>query len=309
MTLQQFEYIVALHKLKHFAKAAEYCGVTQPTLSSMVQKLEEELGVKIFNRSTQPVETTPVGRLIVEQARHTLLCARGVQQTVDEQRQSISGTFRLAVLPTIAPYLIPRFFPQMMQTYPELDMRVVELQTAQIVRALQRSEIDAAIVARHKDLVRFDAVTLFYEKYFAYVAQGEKTYDLNQIRPADLNGAYLWLLEEGHCFRDQLVSFCRLQAARRSKRAYSLGSIETFMRIVESGKGVTFIPELATLQLMPAQRPLVRPFALPVPSREIQLVYSSHFIRRTLLQAVTDEIRRGVPQEMWELRQGMRPLV
>lgn len=302
MTLQQLEYVVAVYRFKHFAKAAEYCDVTQPTLSSMIQKLEEELGVKIFNRKRTPITPTAVGQDIVEQAWKVLLRARKLKEIVEEDRHSLLGTFNIGVLPTIAPYLIPRFFPQLMNEYPSMDIRITEMQTEDIKHALQHGDIDAGILAKVEGLDHFDMQPLFFEQFFAYVAKGDRLYGNATIRIADLTGEYLWLLDEGHCFRDQLVKYCQLKAASRSKKAYSLGSIETFMRIVESGKGLTFIPELALLQLSDEQKQLVKPFAIPVPTREIVLMTGRGFIRHTLRQLLVDEIRRSVPEEMLQLR-------
>lgn len=302
MTLQQLEYVVAVYRFKHFAKAAEYCDVTQPTLSSMIQKLEEELGVKIFDRKRNPIRPTAVGQDIVEQAWKVLLRARKLKEIVEEDRHSLLGTFNIGVLPTIAPYLIPRFFPQLMNEYPDMDIRITEMQTEDIKRALQHGDIDAGILARVEGLDNYDMETLFFEQFFAYVAKSDRLYNNANIRISDLTGEYLWLLDEGHCFRDQLVKYCQLKAASRSKKAYSLGSIETFMRIVESGKGVTFIPELALLQLSDEQKQLVKPFALPVPTREIVMMTGKGFIRRTLRQLLIDEIRRAVPEQMLRLR-------
>src|SRR3712207_8529344 len=145
--------------------------------------------------------------------------------------------------------------------------------------------------------------SLYYEQFYAYVAEGDPLFNYQTIKPADLTGEFLWLLDEGHCFRDQLVKFCQLKAASRSKKSYNLGSIETFMRIVENGKGLTFIPELAIPQLSDEQRKLVRSFALPVPSREIGLLTGSGFIRYSLLNMLVEHIRSSVPAEMLKPRQ------
>ncbi|MBM6992595.1 MAG: LysR family transcriptional regulator [Prevotella sp.] len=302
MTLQQLEYIIAVARLKHFAKAADYCEVTQPTLSAMVQKLEDELGIKIFDRRRQPIEPTQSGRGIIEQAKRVVAAARQLHAKAEEEKQSITGVFNIGVLPTIAPYLVPRFFPQLMKRHPEMDVRVTEMKTADMKKALRQGELDAGILARIDGLEEMTCEPLFFEQFFAYVAEGDALFANSSIRTADLAGEYLWLLDEGHCFSDQLVKFCGLKAARRSKRSYNLGSIETFMRIVESGKGVTFIPELATLQLTDCQKRLVRPFALPVPTREIVMMTAPGFVRHTLLSLLTEAIRNAVPQEMLKLR-------
>ena len=251
MTIQQLEYILAVDQFRHFAKAAEYCRVTQPTLSAMIQKLEDELGVKLFDRSMTPVCPTAIGKKVLEQARKILSEVICVKEIISEEQHSLSGTFRLAVLPTIAPYLLPRFFPQLMEKYPDLDIRGMEMKTPDIRKALLER---------------------------------------------------LWLLDEGHCFRDQLVRFCQMEAVKISQMAYRLGSMETFMHMVESGKGITFIPELAVMQLSEEQKELVRPFAIPRPTRQIVLVTRKDFIRTSLLQVLKEEIQAAVPKEMLTLQ-------
>ena len=229
MTLQQLEYIIALARHRQFAKAADACGVTQPTLSAMIQKLEEELGAKIFERRKQPVAPTPVGLIILERAEEILMRAQRLKEAVNEAQHSLKSTFSIGILPTIAPYLLPRFLPQLMQTYPDTDVRFIEMKTAEIKRALDQNEIDAGIVAELEDMDNFSAHTLFYEQFLAYIAESDPLAAKSSIKSADLKDEYLWLLDEGHCFRDQLVKFCQLKAASHSKKAYNLGSIETFM--------------------------------------------------------------------------------
>ena len=160
MTLQQMEYIVAVYRLRHFAKAAEHCGVTQPTLSSMIQKLEDELGLRIFDRSSQPVSPTPAGRLVVEQAWRVLVRANKIKDIVAEAKRSTRGQFRLGILPTIAPYLLPRFFPRLLAEHPETDVRISEMKTEAVKAALARGELDAAIVANIDGLDHFDMTEL-----------------------------------------------------------------------------------------------------------------------------------------------------
>lgn len=291
-----------MDRFRHFARAAEHCRVTQPTLSAMIQKLEEELGVKLFDRTVQPVCPTAVGEKVIRQARVVLSQAAQVKEIISEEKQTVSGTFRLGVLPTIAPYLLPRFFPQLIEKYPELDIRVTEMKTHDILQALHAGELDAAIVASRSDDRMLREETLFYEQFYAYVSRGEALFKKELIRTADVTGERLWLLDEGHCFRDQLVKFCRMEAVKISQMAYRLGSMETFMRMVESGKGITFIPELAFLQLTDEQRELVRPFAIPRPTREIVLVTDKDFIRVSLLAVLKEEILAAVPKEMLSLQ-------
>ena len=307
MTLQQLEYVVALADHGQFLKAAEACEVTQPTLSSMIQKLEEELGAKLFDRRSKPVVPTAVGRVVVEQARELLNGARRLRDRVDEQQNAVSGEFRVAVLPTIAPYLLPRFLPEFSRKYPQVDLQISEMKTADVKRALAKGEIDAAIVAQLNELEEFNADTLFYEQYFVYSSHSSELHTRDSVRTTDLREVPLWLLDEGHCFRVSWSAFV-ISNSLRSQRSYHLGSIETFMRIVESGMGATFIPELCTLQLSDEQKALVRPFAVPVPSREIVLLTATDFVRDSLKHLLIDEIRSAVPESMHRLSHAQKSI-
>jgi len=304
MTLQQLEYIMAVYRHKHFAKAAEACNVTQPTLSSMIQKLEEELGVKIFDRKRQPILPTPIGQHIIDQGWEILQHAKQLKSSVDEEKHSLSGTFRVGILPTIAPYLIPRFFPQLMQRYPELDIRIREMQTHEIKKALEQGDIDVGILAELEGMGEFETIHLFYEQFFGYVAKNDPLYINKVIHTADLKGEYLWMLDEGHCFRDQLVRFCHLRYDPTQRHNYSRGSLETFMHFVEQGNGVTFIPELAVEQLEARLRELVRPFALPRPTRGVNLVTHREYVRTALIEAMIAAITSSVPKRMLHLQPG-----
>lgn len=305
MTLQQLEYILAVARYGHFGRASEACNVTQPTLSAMIGKLEEEIGAKLFDRNRQPICPTPVGERVVQKAREVLEQADSIKDIVLEEKQSIGGVFRLGILPTIAPYLLPRFFPQMMKKYPTLDIRVREMKTYQIKEALLQGDIDAGILATIEGLEEYEQTTLFYEKYIGYVSREDALFKKEVIRTADVaSSRELWLLDEGHCFRDQMVRFCQMKSSQTSQLAYNLGSMETFMRMVESGMGITFIPELAEMQLSDQQKELVRPFAIPIPTRQLLLITRRDFIRQTLLDVIVKEIQASIPKEMLKLRAG-----
>ena len=305
MTLQQLEYILAVDRYRHFGKAAEACNVTQPTLSAMIGKLEDELNAKLFDRNQQPICPTPIGGQVISQARQVLQQADSIKDIVAEEKQSITGIFRVGILPTIAPYLLPRFFPQLMTKYPALDIRVREMKTHEIKEALIRGDIDAGILATIEGLEEYTQTTLFYEKYMGYVSREDALFSKEILRTSDVaTSKDLWLLDEGHCFRDQMIRFCQMKSSQTSQLAYNLGSMETFMRMVESGKGITFIPELAVMQLTDHQKELVRPFAIPTPTRELILITNKHFIRQSLLEMIVKEIQDSVPKNMLKLGAG-----
>ena len=305
MTLQQLEYIMAVARYGHFGRAADACNVTQPTLSAMIGKLEEEIGAKLFDRNRQPICPTIVGERVISQAREVLAQADAIKDIVLEEKQTLSGIFRIGILPTIAPYLLPRFFPQLMKKYPKLDIRVREMKTHEIKEALIQGDIDAGVLATIEGLEDYEQTTLFYEKYVGYVSRQDSLFNKEVIRTSDVAGSpELWLLDEGHCFRDQMVRFCQMKSAQTSQLAYNLGSMETFMRMVESGMGITFIPDLAVQQLGESQKELVRPFAIPVPTRQLILITNRNFIRKKLLEVVVNDIQASVPKAMLRLGAG-----
>ena len=306
MNIQQLEYILAVENYKHFAKAAEHCRVTQPTLSTMIQKLEDELEVKIFDRSSQPIKPTPTGKKVLQQARTVLQQVSKIKDIVKEEEEQIRGTFRLAVLPTIAPYLLPRIMHKIQQQYPELDLRILEMQTAPTMAAIKQGEIDAAIIANQPDDPTLDGTTLYFEEFFGYISREEPIFEQQIIKTADINDERLWLLDEGHCFRDQLVRFCQRDKVKINQAAYRLGSLETFMRMVENGNGMTFIPQLAVAQLSEKQKELVRPFAIPKPTREIVFINRKDFVRFSIARILVENIRNSVPKEMLSLQAGQK---
>lgn len=302
MTLQQLEYILAVDKHRHFTKAAEQCFVTQPTLSAMIQKLEEELDVKIFDRNCTPIAPTPIGVHIIQQAKEILQQVANVKQIIQEQKEEVSGNFHIGILPTIAPYLLPRFFKEMVKKYPKLNITVSEMKTPEIKRALLTGEIDAGILAELNDMDMYNHTHLFYEEFYAYIAREDALFEKKTIKSSDLKGEMLWLLDEGHCFRDQMVRFCNITAAKKENLTYRLGSMETFMRMVELGDGITFVPELAIDQMNERQKELVRPFAIPSPARRIIILTDKKFIRHSVIDTLQAEIQQSIPKSMHKLK-------
>ena len=304
MNLQQLEYIQALDRFRHFGKAADYCNVTQPTLRTMIQKLEEELGVKIFDRSHQPIIPTDVGRRILDQAARILIQSEQIREVVREEEESLSGSISLGILPTIAPYLLPQVLPRLEKELPHLRITFVELKTSECLEALRLGSIQMAIVASRAEADYLVDHPLYYEEFMGYVPRGSDLFAEEHIRTSDVGKKHLWLLDEGHCFRDQLVKFCHLRFDPHHPHSYSRGSLETFMHFVEQGNGVTFIPELAVEQLEARHRELVRPFALPRPTRGVNLVTHREYVRTALIEAMIAAITSSVPKRMLHLQPG-----
>jgi LysR family hydrogen peroxide-inducible transcriptional activator len=300
MTLVQLEYIVAVDTYRHFALAAEKSFVTQPTLSMQIQKLEEELGVKIFDRSKQPVVPTEVGEEIIEQARRLLNQAQVIKEIISNKRGELAGELRLGVIPTLAPYLLPLFLKGFLLRYPKVKLRVIELTTENIAQDLKKSKLDAGLLVTPLNDVRLKEQVLFYEELVAYVSRSNTLFEKKYVLPKDIDLDRLWLLEEGHCFRSQILNLCELRSTLPEGRAfeYEAGSIETLRRMVEQDNGVTIIPELATLDLSAKQQKLVRYFDSPPPVREVSLVTHRDYVKKRLIEVLKEEILLALPEKV-----------
>lgn len=303
MNLQQLEYILALDEHRHFGRAAEHCNVSQPTLSTMVQKLEDELGSKIFERSRSAITPTAVGQRILEQASVILRQTALLNEIVLNETTSLSGRLRMAILPTIAPYLLPRLSPLLQESLPELSISFGEMLTEECLEALQSGQIDMAIIAS-KDFPELNTHELYFEEFFGYISPKLPLYKESSIRSSEVDIEHLWLLDEGHCFRDQLFKFCQLRRSLKPRLNYRRGSLQTFINMVEHGQGMTFIPELCRLTLSQEHQHLVRPFSLPRPCRGIYLVTRLDYARQALVNELVRLVRQAVPTQMHTLQAG-----
>ena len=299
MTIVQLEYLLALEKYGSFVTAAEHCFVTQPTLSMQVQKLEEELDVKLFDRSKQPVIPTETGKKILHHARRILDESTRIKELVKEERNEISGELRLGIIPTLAPYLLPLFVSEFINAYPLLRLSVTELTTEQIIAALKNDELDCGLLATPLKETALFETPLFYEPFVAYVANQNPLFKLNALQKNDLDSADLWILSEGHCMRNQVLNICsKKSGGSHANFDYQSGSIETLKRLVELNKGATILPELAIADLSQKQRNRVRYFKSPEPVREISLVTHRSFVKKKLLDILATHVQQHVPEKM-----------
>jgi LysR family hydrogen peroxide-inducible transcriptional activator len=297
------EYLLAVDKHRHFARAAEHCHVTQPTLSMMIKKLEEELGVLIFDRTIQPVEPTNIGRKLIAQARQILSEAAIMQDLVLEEKVTLSGPLHLGIIPTLAPYLIPSFLPKFLRDFPEVKLKISEHTTEELIEQLKARQIDIGILVTPLEEKGIREMPLFYESFMVYTSNpSEKAY----IIPEEIDPNELWLLEEGHCFRSQIVNLCELKNKRQVAMEYQASSIETLKRLVEQQKGVTIIPELASLHLTPTQQRLLKPFAPPQPVREVSLATRKNFVRHRMVEILRQIILENLPPEIRRDNPGQR---
>lgn len=300
MNLQQLEYIIAVDDHRHFAKAAEKSFVTQPTLSIMVQKLEEELGVKIFDRSKQPVTPTKEGEEIILRARQITAEVNRLKEYAKEIKDEITGTLHLGIIPTLAPYLLPLFLKEFTEKHPRLKVYVREMTTEEILEAIKKGSLDIAVAATPLHLDFLTEHPLFYEEFYVYATGNERVLRKKYLLPKDINLQHLWLLEEGHCMRSQVLNFCELKKSQGTadNLHYEAGSIETLINLVEKQQGITIVPHLATVKMSAAQKQNLREFSKPKPTREISLLTLHTFPRKKLLESLKSVILKKIPREM-----------
>ena len=301
MTITQLEYVVAVATYKSFVSAAEKCFVTQPTLSMQIQKLEDELGIRLFDRNKHPIAITAMGELIVEQARIALAECERIHEVILTQQTKISGVFKFAAIPTIAPSILPGLLENYSKNFPDVKLQVTELETHQILKALRNNEIDAGLLSTPLEEHDIKEYPLFYEPFVGYFSADEKALKKRLITPDDIALDRIWLLNEGHCMRNQIINLCseqiqKLQAERPYR--YESSNVETLRKMVEKNKGLTLLPELATHEFNDDQMDNIRYFEDPEPVREISLVTNGHFVKMTILQSLMDEILKLVPEKM-----------
>jgi LysR family hydrogen peroxide-inducible transcriptional activator len=300
MTITQLDYIIAVDTFRHFARAAEHCFVTQPTLSMQIQKLEDDLGSKIFDRSKQPVIPTEIGEEIIAQARIVIHEAKVIYQLIKDKQGLLEGELRIGIIPTLAPYLLPLFLQPFLAKYPDIRIRVKEMTTDVIIEKLKTGKIDAGLLVTPLQDNSIIEYPLFYEELVAYVSKSNKAYKKTYMLPADIDLKELWLLEEGHCFRSQIVNLCELkkQNKEQSHFEYEAGSIETLRKMVELNNGVTILPEMATLDFSVKQLNMVRHFKSPAPVREVSLVTHRSFLKKKLVDVLKEEVLLTLPQKI-----------
>ena len=300
MNLQQLEYILAVDRLKNFVKAAESCFITQATLSMMIKKLEDELDVKIFDRTKHPVKTTDVGHKIIFQARKIILESKKIKEIIQIEKGIVSGELKLGIIPTLAPYLLPMFLKKFMIDFPLVKLIISELTTDLIIQKIKAGELDAGVLSTPLHDKGIIEQVLFYEKYFLYVNLKEKGFNKQYVLPNDIDIKRLWLLEEGHCMRSQILNFCALKKQKETEELfhYNAGSIETLKNMVDTNFGMTIIPELATINLSAAQKKKLRIFKSPSPVREISIITHREFLKENLIQSLKEVVLSVIPSDM-----------
>ena len=304
MNIQQLEYVIAVDNFRHFAKASEVCCVTQPTLSMMIQKMEEELNVKIFDRSKHPVEPTAIGKQVIDQARISLMHVKRIKDIVENEQNIVEGVFKLGIIPTIAPYLVPAILEKQNSKCNNIELILKENTTNNLIGDIQKGIIDGGLMAgplNHPDLVEYP---LYYEKFYAYVSPLDAKYHEKKINLDKIDINEVWLLENEHCLRGQIERLCqkkRKAAGENTSIKYESGSIDTLIHIVDYNHGLTIIPEMHAMGLSEDRQENLREFENITAVREVSLIIGQDYVRKAMLQVILEIIKSAVPKSMQNL--------
>ncbi|HNQ27495.1 MAG TPA: LysR substrate-binding domain-containing protein [Aquaticitalea sp.] len=291
MTITQLHYVLAIAEHKNFTKAAEKCFVTQPTLSTQIQKLEEELDVLIFDRSKKPIELTEVGRKIVHQARNIVNESDRIQDIVDQQKGFIGGEFRLGIIPTVMPTLLPMFLKAFIKKYPKVKLKIEELTTEDIIQRINDGHLDAGIAATPLENEHIKERPLYYEPFVGYIPKEHRLGQKPKIDVDDLDIDDMLLLEDGHCFRDGVINLCKaFKKQTDEKFQLESGSIETLIKLSDEGLGMTLLPYLHTLDLNEKLQSSLHYFNEPSPAREVSLIFHKSELKMQIVEALHNVI-------------------
>lgn len=300
MTITQFKYIIAVDNHRHFARAAEACFVTQPTLSMQIHKLEEELDILIFDRSKQPIVPTPLGEKLIEQARKVVYETDVLENMAKQIKGSFEGTLSLAVIPSIAPSLLPRFIPEFTRKYPKILLKVEELKTEDMIEALRADRIDVGIAATPLEERGILEKPLYYEPFMAFVPEYHHFSKDQFLLASELDASEILLLNEGHCFRNSVLKICKTQNNTESGLNMESGNFDTLVKLAYKGMGMTLLPYLTAIDLPEKYKPFVKPVAEPTPSREVSLIYSRTQLKLEWINALGAMILEALPAKVLE---------
>ncbi len=294
MTIIQLEYLLAVANCGSFSQAAEHCFVTQPSLSMQVKSLEEELGVVLLDRSKKPVVPTEAGEVVLEQVRETLRSFNYIREAVHELKGETAGKLRLGVIPTIAPYLMHRFMPTFVKEYPKVELEISEMKTADIVEALKRDQLDAALVAGGTCGEGIQEYDLFNDRFWLYVSPENPLFERSNVRIEDIDLKDLVILSAGNCMRDQIIELCQAKRQMPSHFSFESGSLETLMRIVDCTQALTIIPEMAIDFIPENRRDRVKQLAKGATSRKISVAVRRTYVKGSIIKALNETILKCV---------------
>lgn len=287
MTITQLKYCIALAEHKNFTVAAEKCFVTQPTLSMQVQKLEEELDILIFDRNQKPIALTAVGEKIIQQAMQVVAESERMQDIVEQEKGHIGGVFRLGIIPTVMPTLLPMFLRNITNKYPDLQLQIQELNTKQLLERIREGTLDAAIAATPLNEYKVLERVLYYEPFMAYITPASELHLKHEITPEDLSNENILLLEDGHCFRNNVLNLCPNKSEKEDKNfTIESGSFETLVHLSNEGMGITLLPYLHSKTMSGNDQKNLRNFVAPAPARAISMVYHENKLKLQIIDAL-----------------------
>lgn len=304
-SITQLEYLLAVEEERHFGRAAEKCHVSQPSLSTQIQKLEDELELVIFDRSKKPIMVTAEGEQIIEQARMVLKEHKKLFTMAARTSSELKGELKLAVIPTLSPYLIPLFLESFSKKYPLVNLSISENQTEDIIKMLKLDMIDAALLVTPLKDEQIIERHLFFEPFYAFLSDSHPLKNKKSLGLEELKGEDLWLLEEGHCFREQMLQVCSWGRNNKvlENVEFSSGSLETLVNLVRRGSGYTLLPELALGTLENKEKEInLKKFNEPTPTREVSIVYSRSFLKERIIEALEETILESIPKEIKSLK-------
>lgn len=294
MTIQQLQYVLALDKTRHFVSAAEMCFVTQPTLTVQIQKLESDLTYPIFDRSSKPIKPTEFGKLFIKKARAVIREYEDLQNLTSNLSNDLKGTFKIGVIPTLAPYIIPKFIYDFVQQFPETNLLIEEMKTEEITKALEEQRLDIGLLVTPLKLQSIKEYPLGVEPFLYYGHPDHSCYSKETITTADIESLNdIWLLDKGHCFREQVLNICRPKNDHRHLK-FNSGSIETIKKLVENYGGFTLVPEMS---ITADEQKHSRKITGNTPVREISLVTHRHFYRQQLIAELSKSIQTIIPNQ------------
>jgi len=304
MNIQQLEYVIALDDYRHFVTAADNCHVTQPTLTMQLKKLEEELGVVLFDRSKKPLKPTGEGEIFISGARRIIREINDLQGALNGEKNSIKGQFRLGIIPTLAPHLLPLFLPQFASDFPDTLLTIEEMESENIIKALHENRLDIAIMATPTEEKDLRESVLFNEAFVFYGPLGHPFIGEGLLSTEVLDANHILLLSEGHCFRSQALNICNIKVNKSAFNFYyESGSIETIKALVNRGVGYTLVPELAIYE---GDKDNIMRFKNPEPVREVSIVYHKSFNRPYLIESIKGVVRDNLPEYINKPREVVR---
>ena len=290
MTIIQLEYLLSVANCGSFSAAAEHCFVTQPSLSMQVKALEEELGVVLLDRSKKPVIPTEAGEVVLSRARETIKAYNCIRESVAELKGETAGKLRLGVIPTVAPYLLHKFLPAFVRDYPKVELEISEMVTADIVEALRRDRLDAALVAGGTCGEGIAEQERGGDRFFASVSPNNPLYERSNVRIEDIDLKDLVILSAGNCMRDQVIELCQAKRNMPSHYTFESGSLDTLMRIVDCTSCLTIIPEMAVEYVPADRRDRIKTLAKGATSRKIAVAVRRTYVKNSIIRALTDTV-------------------